>query len=83
MQNIQVKKTNWRNILKMNDWIDYAVPKKYFRMYMTAVFRNMFVFLFFTILLFGMFPSGLSILTLMLFTDFIFYQVVIKGGKKY
>jgi hypothetical protein len=42
----------------------------------------MFVFLFFT-MLFGIFPSGFSVLVLMLITDFIFYQVVIKGGKKY
>ena len=82
MQNILENKESWKNILKMNDWIEYAVPKKYSRMYRNAMLRNMMVFLFFT-MLFGIFPSGFSVLVLMLITDFIFYQVVIKGGKKY
>lgn len=81
MQNILENKESWKNILKMNNWLDYAVPKQHFRLYLNAILRNMFVFLFLTILLLGKLPSGLSILTLIIFTDFIFYNMVI-GGKK-
>ena len=44
---------------------------------------NMLVFLILTILLIGKLPSGLSILTLIIFTDFIFYNMVISGGNKW
>ncbi len=83
MPNTQVKKASWRNTLKMNSWLDYAVPKKHFRLYVNALIRNMLVFLFLTLLLIGKLPSGLSILTLLIFTDFIFYNMVISGGNKW
>tara|TARA_A100001015_G_C14693455_1_gene595348 strand:+ start:527 stop:730 length:204 start_codon:yes stop_codon:yes gene_type:complete len=62
----------------MNSWLDYAVPKQYFRLYINAIIRNMLVFLFLTLLLIGKLPSGLSILTLIVLTDFIFYSAVIR-----
>jgi len=83
MQNIQEKKESWRNILKMNSWLDYAVPKKHLRLYVNAIIRNMFVFLFLTILLIGKLPSGLSILTLIVLTDFIFYNMITNGNNKW
>ena len=83
MQNTPEKKESWRNILKMNSWLDYAVPKKHFRLYVNALVRNMLVFLFLTLLLIGKLPSGLSILTLIIFTDFIFYNMVIVGDNKW
>ena len=83
MPNIQAKKASWRNTLTMNSWLDYAVPKKHFRLYVNALVRNMLVFLFLTLLLIGKLPSGLSILTLIIFTDFIFYNMVISGGDKW
>ena len=83
MQNTREKKESWRNILKMNSWLDYAVPEKHFRLYVNALVRNMLVFLFLTLLLIGKLPSGLSILTLIIFTDFIFYNMVIVGDNKW
>jgi hypothetical protein len=83
MQNIQEKKESWRNISKMNSWLDYAVPKKHLRLYVNAIIRNMFVFLFLTILLIGKLPSGLSILTLIVLTDFIFYNMITNGNNKW
>jgi hypothetical protein len=62
----------------MNSWLDYAVPKQYFRLYINAILRNMLVFLFMTILLIGKLPSGLSILTLIVLTDFIFFNMFNK-----
>lgn len=63
---------------QMNSWLDYAVPKQYFRLYINAILRNMLVFLFMTILLIGKLPSGLSILTLIVLTDFIFFNMFNK-----
>jgi hypothetical protein len=83
MPNTLEKKASWRNTLTMNSWLDYAVPKKHFRLYVNALVRNMLVFLFLTILLIGKLPSGLSILTLIIFTDFIFYNMVTSGGNKW
>ncbi len=64
--------------VQMNSWLDYAVPKQYFRLYINAILRNMLVFLFMTILLIGKLPSGLSILTLIVLTDFIFFNMFNK-----
>ena len=64
--------------VQMNSWLDYAVPKQYFRLYINAIIRNMLVFLFLTLLLIGKLPSGLSILTLIVLTDFIFYSAVTR-----
>lgn len=63
---------------QMTSWLDYAVPKQYFRLYINAILRNMLVFLFMTILLIGKLPSGLSILTLIVLTDFIFFNMFNK-----
>ena len=64
---------------QLNDYLEYTVPKKYVKMYLNTILRNLFVFLFLTIFLFGIFPSALSIATLFVFTDFVFYNVVGKG----
>ena len=64
--------------VQMNSWLDYAVPKQYFRLYINAILRNMLVFLFMTILLIGKLPSSLSILTLIVLTDFIFFNMFNK-----
>lgn len=64
--------------VKMNNWLEYTVPKMFVPIYVRHVFTNFAVLIFFALLFFGQLPGALSFLIIFLMSDLSFYAAVIK-----
>ena len=61
---------------KMNNWIEYKVPKKHTRLYVSHILKNVFILVFFLLLGFGVMPSSLSFWIIVLMSDATFYHAI-------
>jgi len=64
----------------MNNWLEYAVPKKYARLYYSHIGKNVLILLFIMMFVFGKFPSAASLYFIILVSDAAFYHAM-KGVK--
>ena len=60
----------------MNNWIEYKVPKKHTRLYVSHILKNVFILVFILLLGFGVMPSSLSIWIIVLMSDATFYHAI-------
>jgi len=63
----------------MNNYIFYSVPLIFVPLYIKNLFVNAWIFIILTAIFFSKFPSAGALFLLFLFTDFSFYNAVIKG----
>tara|TARA_Y100000592_G_C5324960_1_gene246682 strand:- start:331 stop:525 length:195 start_codon:yes stop_codon:yes gene_type:complete len=64
----------------MNDWLEYTVPKKFVRLYMQHIAKNVFLLVFILFGFFGKMPTALSFWVIVLMSDAAFYYAM-KGMK--
>ena len=60
----------------MNNWLEYTVPKKYARLYVSHIAKNIFILLFIVLFVFGKMPSAFSIWLIVLISDAAFYHAM-------
>lgn len=60
----------------MSNWIEYTVPKKYTRLYVSHIAKNILILLFIVLFVFGKIPSALSIWIIVLMSDAAFYHAM-------
>jgi len=60
----------------MNNWIEYQVPKKHTKLYVSHILKNVFILVFILLLGFGVMPSALSFWCIVLMSDAAFYHAI-------
>lgn len=62
----------------MIDWLFYTVPQIFIPIYCRNLFTNTIIFLFTTVIFFGVMPGAFSFVILYLLTDISFYAAMRK-----
>jgi|TARA_R100000081_G_C4785643_1_gene154336 hypothetical protein len=60
----------------MNKWLEYQVPKKYARLYVSHILKNVMLLVFILLFVFGKMPSALSFWFIVLLSDAAFYHAI-------
>ena len=60
----------------MNNWLEYAVPKKYARLYYSHIGKNVLILLLIMMFVFEKFPSAISLYFVIFLSDAAFYHAM-------